>query len=150
MTSRRDLVMDIDPKRRLSPVAQGTTHACAPPTLSRGEHAAVSSRHRALHDGPHPHLVDEQLFSWVQALLSGRGEDYSKRASATSEFLLAGLVVCTKCGKRFPGTSAFGKRYRYRYYTCFSRQRYGTRYCDAERLPADELDTSVLDAALAT
>ncbi len=103
-----------------------------------------------LHDGPHEHLVDEKLFSRVQALLSERGEDYSKRASATSEFLLAGLVVCTKCGKHFVGTSAVGNRYRYRYYTCFSRQRYGTKYCDAERLPADELDAAVLDATHAT
>ncbi|MGH9087346.1 MAG: hypothetical protein ACRDYZ_04430, partial [Acidimicrobiales bacterium] len=39
-----------------------------------------------LHDGPHERLVDEKLFSRVQALLSERGEDYSKRASATSEF----------------------------------------------------------------
>ena len=102
----------------------------------------------SLHDGPHEHLVDEKLFSRVQALLAERGEDYSKRASATSEFLLAGLVVCTKCGKRYVGTSAVGNRYRY--YTCFSRQRYGTKYCDAERLPADELDSAVLDATLHT
>jgi site-specific DNA recombinase len=104
----------------------------------------------SLHDGPHEHLVDQKLFSRAQALLSERGEDYSKRASATSEFLLAGLVVCTKCGKHFVGTSAVGNRYRYRYYTCFSRQRYGTKYCDAERLPADELDAAVLDATFST
>ena len=63
---------------------------------------------------------------------------------------MAGLVVCTKCGKHFVGTSAVGNRYRYRYYTCFSRQRYGTKYCDAERLPADELDAAVLDATFST
>ncbi len=102
----------------------------------------------ALHDGPHPHLVDDKLFDRVQALLSERGEDYSKRASATSPFLLAGLVVCARCGKHFVGTSAVGNRYRYRYYTCFTRQRYGTKYCDAERLPAEELDAAVLDALL--
>ena len=102
----------------------------------------------ALHDGPHEHLVDEKLFNRVQALLSERGEDYSKRASATSPFLLAGLVVCARCGKHFVGTSAAGNRYRYRYYTCFSRQRYGTKYCDAERLPAEELDAAILDALL--
>ena len=39
-------------------------------------------------------------------------------------------------------------RYRYRYNTCFTRQRYGTKYCDAERLPADELDGAILDALL--
>jgi site-specific DNA recombinase len=104
----------------------------------------------ALHDGPHDHLVEEKLFSRVQAMLSERGEDWSKRASATSPFLLAGLVVCAHCGKHFVGTSAVGNRYRYRYYTCFTRQRYGTRYCDAERLPAEELDAAVLDALLHT
>jgi len=104
----------------------------------------------ALHDGPHPHLVDEQLFDRVQAMLSERGEDWSKRASATSPFLLAGLVVCARCGKHFVGTSAVGNRYRYRYFTCFTRQRYGTKYCDAERLPAEELDAAILDALLHT
>jgi site-specific DNA recombinase len=104
----------------------------------------------ALHDGPHPHLVDDKLFDRVQALLTERGEDYSKRASATSPFLLAGLVVCARCGKHFVGTSAVGNRYRYRYYTCFTRQRYGTTYCDAERLPAEELDAAILDALLHT
>jgi site-specific DNA recombinase len=102
----------------------------------------------ALHDGPHDHLVEEKLFDQVQALLSDRGEDWSKRASATSPFLLAGLVVCARCGKHFVGTSAVGNRYRYRYYTCFSRQRYGKKYCDAERLPAEELDAAVLEALL--
>lgn len=102
----------------------------------------------ALHDGPHEHLVDEKLFERVQTLLSERGEDYSKRASATSPFLLAGLVVCARCGKHFVGTSAVGNRYRYRYYTCFSRQRYGTKFCDAERLPAEELDAAILDSLL--
>ncbi len=101
-----------------------------------------------LHDGPHEHLVEEQLLSRVQALLSERGEDWSKRASATSPFLLAGLIVCARCGKHFVGTSAVGNRYRYRYYTCFSRQRYGTKYCSAERLPAEELDAAVIDSLL--
>jgi site-specific DNA recombinase len=82
----------------------------------------------ALHDGPHEHLVEEKLFSRVQAMLSERGEDWSKRASATSPFLLAGLVVCDRCGKHFVGTSAVVNRYRYLYYTCFTRQRYGTKY----------------------
>jgi site-specific DNA recombinase len=70
----------------------------------------------AIHDGPHEHLVDEERFERVEALLSERGEDCSKRASATSPFLLAGLVVCARCGKHFVGTSAVGNRYRYRCY----------------------------------
>ncbi len=104
----------------------------------------------ALHDGPHEHLVEGKLFDQVQALLSERGEDWSKRASATSPYLLAGLVVCDRCGKHFVGTSAVGNRYRYRYCTCFTRQRYGRAYCDAERLPAEDLDAAVLDALFHT
>ncbi len=95
-----------------------------------------------------PHLVKKMLFDRVQALLSERGEDHSKRASATSPFLLAGLVVCARCGKHFVGTSAVGNRYRYRCYTCITCQRYGTEYCDAERPPAEDLDAAVLDALL--
>ena len=103
-----------------------------------------------LDDGPHPHLVDEELFDRVQALLTERGEDYSKHASANSPFLLAGLVVCARCRKYVVGTSALGNRYRYRYYTCSTRQRSGTRYCDVERLPAEEPDAAILDALLCT
>jgi site-specific DNA recombinase len=99
-----------------------------------------------LHPAPHEHLVDDTLFERVQALLTERGENYSKRASATSEYLLAGLIVCEKCGKHFVGNSAIGNKYRYRYYTCFTRQRYGVDHCDAERLPADEMDTAIVDA----
>ena len=51
-----------------------------------------------------------------------------------------------RCGKHFVGTSAVDNRYRYRYYTCFTRQRYGTKYCAAGRLPGEELGAAVLDA----
>ena len=35
-----------------------------------------------------------------------------------------------------------------KYYTCFSVNRYGKGHCGAERLPADQLETAVLDALL--
>src|SRR6266536_2000680 len=43
-----------------------------------------------------------------------------------------------------------GNLYRYRYYVCFSRQRYGQATCAADRLPADELDRALLEALLVT
>ncbi|MHB1596532.1 MAG: recombinase family protein [Streptosporangiaceae bacterium] len=104
----------------------------------------------ALHPAPHEHLVEVKLFDRVQALLNERGEDYSKRVSATSDYLLAGLVICEHCGKHFVGNSAVGSRYRYRYYTCGTRQSYGTKHCDADQLPADELDAALLDAVRRT
>jgi site-specific DNA recombinase len=103
----------------------------------------------AYHPAPHPPLVDRAVFDTAQALLEERGEAHSKRASNSSEYLLAGRVVCQQCGKHFVGNAATGNRYRYRYYTCYSRLRYGTRACSSERLPAEQLDHAVLDALLA-
>ncbi len=104
----------------------------------------------AYHPAPHRPLVDPDTFDLAQRILATRGEDYSHRAANASDYLLAGLLTCASCGKRFVGTAAHGNRYRYRYYTCFSRQRYGTDTCNAERLPADALDTAVLNALLDT
>jgi site-specific DNA recombinase len=98
------------------------------------------------HPSTHPPLVDPETFDRAVALLDMRGENPTKRASNASDYLLTGLIVCQHCGKRFIGTAATGKLYRYRYYTCFSRSRYGSHICNAERLPADELDDAILKA----
>ncbi len=102
------------------------------------------------HPAPHPPLVDAELFALAGRILAERGEDYSRRASNASDYLLSGLVTCAKCGRHYTGTAAHGRSATYRYYTCFSRQRYGTRTCDADRLPADALDAAVLGALLKT
>jgi site-specific DNA recombinase len=97
----------------------------------------------------HPPLVEEGLFNAVQAILAERGEDVSKRASNSSDYLLTGLVVCGGCGRHFTGTRATGRNSTYRYYTCGGRQRYGTKTCAAERLPAEALDDAVVRSLLA-
>ena len=98
--------------------------------------------------GTHESIVDRDLFDTASALLADRAGDKTKRAAQSPDYLLGGLVVCQHCGKRFVGNAAHGNRYRYRYYTCFSRHRYGTKTCAAERLPAGELDQAVLDALM--
>src|SRR5690606_19979297 len=85
-----------------------------------------------------------------QQILIARGDDHAKRASTNSEYTLAGLITCDRCGKRFVGSAANTKRYRYRYYTCFTRQRYGPQACCAEQLPAEELERKVLEALVDT
>ena len=59
--------------------------------------------------------------------MQGRSENVSLRRSNQSEYLLTGLVKCAHCGKRYLGASANGNGGRYRYYVCFSRQRYGKK-----------------------
>ena len=100
-------------------------------------------------ESSHPPLVEASLFDTAQAILIERGEDVSKRAANSSEYLLTGLVVCGTCGSRFTGTAATGRTATYRYYTCGSRQRYGSKTCSADRLPAEALDDAVVRSLLA-
>ncbi len=102
------------------------------------------------YDAPHAALIDADVFAQAQRLLRMRGEDASARRSNTTEFLLSGLVVCATCGKRYVGTAAHGRNARYRYYTCFSRNRHGRQGCRSDTLRADLLDQAVLEALLAT
>jgi hypothetical protein len=81
--------------------------------------------------------------------LDERCEDISQRAIG-SDYLLSGLVTCAGCGQRYVGNAAHGRLHRYRYYTCFSRQRYGSPSCPSQRLPADEFDGAVFQALVAT
>jgi len=98
--------------------------------------------------GDHVPLVEQELFDAAQTILVERGEDASKRASNSSDYLLTGLVVCGTCGNRYTGTRATGRNAIYRYYTCGGRQRYGTTCCTADRLPAQALDDAVVHSLL--
>jgi site-specific DNA recombinase len=64
-------------------------------------------------------------------------------------YLLSGLITCGTCGHRYIGAAATGKAQRYRYYMCWTRNRYGPTHCDAERIRADELEAAVFDALIA-
>ncbi len=94
---------------------------------------------------PHEPLIEAELFARAQTILRERGEDASLRRSNSSDYLLTGLLKCARCGKRYIGACAHGNGGRYRYYVCFSRQRYGKKTCEADSLPADELEQAVLE-----
>jgi len=102
------------------------------------------------HPAPHPALIDLRLFESAKSLLEERGEDFAKRRSNPFDYLLTGLMRCTRCGKTYVGAAAHGKRNRYRYYVCHSRHRYGGDACSADRLPADRLETAVTEALVQT
>jgi site-specific DNA recombinase len=101
-----------------------------------------------IYEARHQPLIEDSTFQAVQVLLTERGENYSKRRSNSSDYLLGGLLTCAHCGSKFVGTAARGNLYRYRYYTCHRRNRYGPKGCNSERLPAEELDKAMLDAML--
>ncbi len=94
--------------------------------------------------GQHPALVSNDQFERAQELLDERGEEPAKRRSNMSEFLFSGLLICGRCDKHFAGTPANGNGGAYRYYTCYSRHRYGPKVCDQQRLPAEQLETALV------
>jgi site-specific DNA recombinase len=99
----------------------------------------------------HPPLVDPDLFDQAQQILQARGEDRTKRTGAASDYLLAGLMTCARCGKRYLGNAAHGRHGgRFRYYTCYTRVRYGSEHCDGDRLPADHVEHAIREALLHT
>jgi len=104
--------------------------------------------HRA--DGHHPAIIDTSVFDHTQRILDQRSEDYSQRASANSDYALTGEIKCDHCGAHYVGTAATRRNGRYRYYTCYTRQRYGPESCPADRLPADEVEDKMLGALIDT
>jgi site-specific DNA recombinase len=97
-------------------------------------------------NGKNP-FIDPILFERAQDLLEERSEGYAERfGNRHPEYVLAGLITCQRCKGRYVGACATGKRHRYRYYVCSTRQRYGVKGCTGDRLRADELEEAVFDA----
>ncbi|MFD2768257.1 recombinase family protein [Micromonospora eburnea] len=95
----------------------------------------------------HEPLIDRATLQRAQDIANARGDAQTQRAMSDSDYYLTGLLTCPHCGQRYIGTSAKGRTRRYRYYTCFTRTRYGKHAtCPAPRLPADDLDQMVLQA----
>lgn len=99
-----------------------------------------------LYQDRHEPLIGPDVFEAVQELLIARGEDASLRATNGSPYLFGGLLRCQACGHPMLGTSARGRSRTYRYYTCYTRQRYGRGACRSARLPSLEVDQAVMRA----
>ena len=97
-------------------------------------------------ENAHPGIIDRDTFDRAQRLLIERGESPAAAAGAASEYHLTGKIVCPLCGRTYLGTAAHGRSRTYRYYTCWTRNRYGTDHCPAPRIDADRFDAVVLDA----
>ena len=97
-------------------------------------------------ENAHPPLIEPAVFDLADRILLQRAEDPARRAAMASNYHLSGKITCPDCGRKYLGTTATGKRRTYRYYTCFTRNRYGTDRCAAPRIDADALDQEILRA----
>jgi site-specific DNA recombinase len=97
----------------------------------------------------HVAIIDVEQFELAQRILGKRSTQIGQRAANPSEYMLTGLIRCPQCGRGYVGTAAHGRTASYRYYTCWSRVRYGTKAgCDIHRFNADTLETAITAALL--
>jgi site-specific DNA recombinase len=97
----------------------------------------------------HEALITAKQFDLAQRILSRRSAEIGQRASNPSDYVLTGKIRCPQCRRGYVGTAAHGRSKTYRYYTCWSRLRYGTKAgCDIHRFNADDLETAISQALL--
>ena len=84
----------------------------------------------------HDPLIDRETWQRASSIAAERADPQTQRAASNGDYDLTGKITCPGCGHKYIGTSATGRSRTYRYYTCFSRVRYGTHGCAAARLPA--------------
>jgi len=97
-------------------------------------------------ENAHQALIDRAIWQRARALATARAESSNPRAASDTDYYLTSLIRCPDCGHNYIGTAATGRNRTYRYYTCYSRNRYGTSGCTGPRLPASQADTAVLTA----
>lgn len=95
----------------------------------------------------HEPLVDRGTFETANTIRSARSDAHTQRAASQTDYHLTGLITCPDCGCTYIGNAAHGRNRVYRYYTCFSRNRYGSAAdCTSIRLNADATDDAILHA----
>jgi site-specific DNA recombinase len=99
---------------------------------------------------PVPALVDEEAFAAVQEQLA-RNRAHHGRPAAPGQYLLQGLLVCSRCGRAYYGKRLSGGKTRrqgsrYGYYRCMGTDanRFGgQQMCGNRMVRVDRLDAAV-------
>jgi site-specific DNA recombinase len=97
----------------------------------------------------HEPIISKDQFDLAQRILAKRSAEAGRRGSNPSDYTLTGKIRCPDCGRKYIGTVAHGRYNRYRYYVCWTRDRYGTKAgCAVHRFSADELEAAVSAAMI--
>ncbi|MCC6228458.1 MAG: recombinase family protein [Phycisphaerales bacterium] len=98
-----------------------------------------------IYDGLHEAIVDEETFRRAGELLKANRCHEGRSPRNKHGALLKGLVRCTSCGCAMGHHFAISRGRRYRYYVCIHAQKRGWRACPGPSLPAEELESFVVD-----
>ena len=100
--------------------------------------------------GKHEAIIDEETFQKAQLIRKKRAVGSS--STNKQKGLLVGKMFCKKCGARIGREVTGVKKYRYVWYTCYSRRKSASRYmikdstCTNKRWKEKELDQVVIDS----
>jgi len=92
----------------------------------------------------HTPLIDLETFAKVQARL----EPKVRRAAGASRnpcYLVRGTLRCEACGALMTSASTFRRGRLHRYYRCSTREKAGTKACPTTQLPAEAIETYVVE-----
>jgi site-specific DNA recombinase len=98
-----------------------------------------------LHDGEHPAIVDETVWSRVQGLLHRNGSTGGKDVRNKHGALLRGLLRCARCDCAMSHSFTRKGNVRYRYYVCQTRFKKGAHACPGGKVSAHEAERQVVD-----
>ncbi|WP_321471401.1 recombinase family protein [uncultured Paludibaculum sp.] len=123
-------------------IAKGTMHGI----LTNAIYTGMVEHKGCLYPGEHERILDQNTWDRVHENLRRNNGDNG--ASLKNKFgaLLKGLLFCVPCGTQMIHTYTMRNSKRYRYYVCYSAQQKGWKNCDTKSVPAQAIESAVLDS----
>ena len=91
----------------------------------------------------HPAIIDNASFNSVQKIMISRSKSIACPREASSDYLLAGLLYCGKCGAKMIGSPA--KSSKFFYYACQNYLKRGKSICDMKLIARDKIEQFIVD-----
>lgn len=94
--------------------------------------------------GEHPAIVDPGIFEGVQACLDPK-KHAKPWGTLNPRYLIRGALRCGACGSVMCSTTTHRRGREYRYYRCIRRGKEGSGACTTRQVPADAIESFVVD-----
>ena len=97
-----------------------------------------------LFEGEQARIVERDVWARVQAMLLANAGTKTSHGR-NPDYVLRGLLFCQRCGAAFTTASTRKRGNEYRYYRCVTRVKAGADACEAQPLPANAIESYVVD-----